>query len=304
VEERVSSEDEDFQAMMRNQGVRYWNTENPSLKCHNCHQFGHKAKDCPNETKRLTCILCGKDTHESMDCNEKMCFKCNKRGHQARECKEENVIKCNKCGHVGHLERRCLKEWVEPSVAKMKYLRCMECGQQGHLKCTTEQQSRKIKIDAHVQNQLNEFINNQFREEEQLTVDHPPSDVDAFDYVDVQGKKTKKLTKNQKHKKRQFLMEATNNLMASSDSEDDSDSDEGYDSLDQQGDDLGDSNYYEKKIFGNVYDPEAKLLKIFCAICAGKHSEDKCPNKHYSRSLQLSSIRDRFAQATQFKQVG
>ena len=57
--------------------------ENPALKCHNCRQFGHLSKECPNETKRATCILCGKDSHDSFDCNEKMCFRCNKRGHQA-----------------------------------------------------------------------------------------------------------------------------------------------------------------------------------------------------------------------------
>jgi hypothetical protein len=51
-------------------------------------------------------------------------------------------------------------------------------------------------VNAHVQNQLNEFIHKQFREEDQLSED---LEVDAFDYVDVSKKK--KLTKNQKSKK-------------------------------------------------------------------------------------------------------
>jgi len=36
-----------------------------------------------------------------------------------------------------------------------------------------------------------------------------------------------------------------------------------------------------RNIFGNK---GASKVKIYCAICAGKHSEDKCPNKTYSRS--------------------
>ena len=50
--------------------ISNWAEENPALKCHNCRQFGHLSKECPNETKRATCILCGKDSHDSFDCNE------------------------------------------------------------------------------------------------------------------------------------------------------------------------------------------------------------------------------------------
>jgi hypothetical protein len=30
--------------------------------------------------------LCGKDTHDSFSCTEKICFKCNKVGHLAINC--------------------------------------------------------------------------------------------------------------------------------------------------------------------------------------------------------------------------
>jgi hypothetical protein len=40
----------------------------------------------------------------------------------------------------------------------MKLYKCMECGKDGHIKCTKESQSFKIKIDAKVLNDLNEFI--------------------------------------------------------------------------------------------------------------------------------------------------
>ena len=77
------SEGKAFENLMKTKVTRYWEEENPALKCHNCRQFGHLSKECPNETIRATCILCGKDSHDSFDCNEKMCFRCNKRGHQA-----------------------------------------------------------------------------------------------------------------------------------------------------------------------------------------------------------------------------
>jgi hypothetical protein len=123
-------DDSDFDTMMKKggKGQRYWAADNITLKCFNCKQFGHSSKECPNDTKRLTCILCGKDDHESFDCTEKMCFKCNKVGHQARDCTETNIIRCQKCNHVGHREARCLKVWTKPTQNKMKFFTCIECG--------------------------------------------------------------------------------------------------------------------------------------------------------------------------------
>ena len=79
--ESDDSQESDFERLKKVKGQRYWEKENITIKCHNCKQFGHMARECPNETKRMACILCGKDTHESFDCTEKMCFKCNKVGH-------------------------------------------------------------------------------------------------------------------------------------------------------------------------------------------------------------------------------
>ena len=50
---------------------------NPTIKCRRCGEFGHMMRECPNERKRLNCILCGSDGHESFECNAKLCFKCN-----------------------------------------------------------------------------------------------------------------------------------------------------------------------------------------------------------------------------------
>jgi hypothetical protein len=77
--------DKQFDKMMKNSS-RYFLGENPFIRCKNCNESGHWARECPNETKRAACILCGKDTHDSFTCTEKICFKCNKVGHLAINC--------------------------------------------------------------------------------------------------------------------------------------------------------------------------------------------------------------------------
>lgn len=73
--------------------------------------MGHFARDCPNDREGHKCILCGKNTHDSFSCTEKLCFKCNKVGHIAAQCTEKNIVKCNKCEMLGHNGARCLKVW-------------------------------------------------------------------------------------------------------------------------------------------------------------------------------------------------
>lgn len=157
-EEEMEDDDDAF-LKMKNQVVRYFIEENPTIKCRNCLQFGHFAKDCTNATKRPACILCGKESHDSFNCNEKLCFKCNKVGHIASACQERNIIQCNKCGMNGHKESRCLKIWSGPhNDDKLRFARCIECGKLGHLKCTKDRTSRKIKIDCTVEDNLDEFL--------------------------------------------------------------------------------------------------------------------------------------------------
>ena len=46
----------------------------------------------------------------------------------------------------------------------MRLLRCIECEELGHIKCTTEKESSKIKISAKVLDDLNEFVDQKFKE--------------------------------------------------------------------------------------------------------------------------------------------
>lgn len=82
----------------------------------------------------------------------------------------------------------------------MKFYTCIECGKPGHIKCSKEKESLKIKVDAKVMNDLNEFILQKFREAEISESEENPEEkeeVDAFDYVHTKkkSKKRKKLTK-------------------------------------------------------------------------------------------------------------
>ena len=82
----------------------------------------------------------------------------------------------------------------------------MQCGKYGHLKCTSEKQSRIIKIDDKVKNDLNEFVIQNFREAEVSDSEEPDSikqsmnpekkDVDAFDYVNPNAISSSKGKKN------------------------------------------------------------------------------------------------------------
>ena len=129
---------------MQNQMARYYTESNPTIKCRNCRQFGHMARECPNERSRPNCILCGSDKHDSVDCTAKLCFKCNQVGHKANECTKTDVMKCAACGQIGHERNRCLKVWTTQysmmeyphaqvvsryqNVDADRYKRCMECG--------------------------------------------------------------------------------------------------------------------------------------------------------------------------------
>jgi hypothetical protein len=121
IDEDEDAEDDEYSRLSRQQWRFFTHDTNPTTKCKNCREFGHKARDCPNETYRQSCILCGQDTHDSFSCDAKTCFKCNKVGHEARNCNEKNIVKCRLCGLNGHKDYRCLKIW-DPLSSKDTHL--------------------------------------------------------------------------------------------------------------------------------------------------------------------------------------
>ena len=78
------------------------------------------------------------------------------------------------------------------------------------------------------------------------------------------------------------------------------------DDLDDYYDEEYDEDKYTRKMMYQRQNenPEERARQIYCAICAGKHSESNCPNKQYQRSYQFNAVRENFARATSFKQVG
>ena len=84
---------------------RPMNHMNKDLKCFECNNVGHIARNCPLGSRRVPrmpggkdCYNCGESGHISKECGkrprreredrgeEKTCFKCHKPGHFAREC--------------------------------------------------------------------------------------------------------------------------------------------------------------------------------------------------------------------------
>ena len=77
--------------------------------------------------------------------------------------------------------------------------------------------------------------------------------------------------------------------------------------------DSNDSYYSDGDLEGKVFgrDSKSKQEKIYCAICAGKHSEKHCPNKTWTKSDSFNGIRKNLAKQAsyenekfKFKQVG
>ena len=105
-------------------------------------------------------------------------------------------------------------------------------------------------------------------------------DLDPFNYIQEkpkQSKPAKKLSKTQKKNRKQFLTEASNVLMPSSD--------EYYSSYDSNESYFSESDDLSRKVFGkNQEKSSTREHTIYCAICAGKHPEKDCRRKGYSRS--------------------
>jgi hypothetical protein len=136
-EESDSHVDENFDEL-RKKDIRYFDSNNITIKCFNCGGIGHMARNCPNEVQKQ-CTRCNEQGHDEFSCPNTKCFKCNRVGHKSYECKaRKDIEKCNNCKNVGHLSEDCLSK---PNRITLKDLKenkittCRFCGIKGHLIC-------------------------------------------------------------------------------------------------------------------------------------------------------------------------
>lgn len=118
----------------RRKNNRYWEKD-ISIKCNNCGEVGHMAKDCPKDGQLKPCGLCAGLGHEMWACPMKsICFNCGVPGHVSRECNQRRGVPerkiCTICFRSDHHRFQCRER---PWNAPFQDAICMQTGRQGQL---------------------------------------------------------------------------------------------------------------------------------------------------------------------------
>jgi hypothetical protein len=74
--------------------IRFFHTENKTIRCLNCKEIGHMARACPNETIFDLCKFCGTGHGRGQNCPAIHCFKCNQMGHMGPNCRAKEFSTC------------------------------------------------------------------------------------------------------------------------------------------------------------------------------------------------------------------
>ena len=224
---------------MKNQSMRYFTfNNNITYKCFNCGEVGHMAGNCPYENK-IICLKCNRKGHEEINCPYTKCFKCNKFGHKNFQC--QNKINkeniCNRCLSVGHSINQCLKEPFYP-YNEFYIDNNYLCQFCGSNKHLVCPFKKNFKFDFNFNFENNE--NNDF--------------TFSNDDIEKWEEYRKKYNKDDKKEENNFI-NSNNNIKE--------ESEEGEISLDSN------------NIINGIENSEIANC-IFCPICAGRHSLEKC----------------------------
>ena len=119
------------------------------MKCYNCGELVHLAKNC---NKGIICHKCKKPGHLSKDCPSKSNNNMNKNINNI-DNKNNEPIKCYNCGKTGHKVSECPNK-------RGKF--CYICGKSGHFKsqCPDKNKKNKEKKEEKEEDKINIEDNN------------------------------------------------------------------------------------------------------------------------------------------------
>ena len=126
------------------------------MKCYNCGEFGHSAKNC---SKGIICHKCNKPGHMSKNCPSHKNDNINNNNNNINLNNNDNknneagAIKCYNCGKIGHKMSECPNK-------KGKY--CYICGKSGHIQaqCPDKSKKKKEKKQKEEEDEINLEDNN------------------------------------------------------------------------------------------------------------------------------------------------
>ena len=139
------------------------NADRVQVKCVNCEEIGHRARDCPTpRVDKFACRNCKQSGHQSSECPEPRsaerveCRKCNQSqsltrfvasiltetvGHFSKDCPTGGGNNCRNCGEEGHMSKECDKPRNPATVT------CRNCEEMGHFskECPKPRDYSKVK---------------------------------------------------------------------------------------------------------------------------------------------------------------
>ena len=163
---------------------------------------------------------------------------------------------------------------------KGRFMRCIECDGEGHFKCSTENQSIKVKLNFTVQNDIDEFLKKSSR----LRLRTPGSSLSSSpEPVDKKSKKRDKKLKHKKKKKKVRRLSNSNIVIPTSDSDNCEPSSPSVSShssdssLSDSGNPFKNHAFMRRLKAKKLRKLEQSSSMLQCTSCAGYHDISLCP---------------------------